>query len=250
MRSKLLETEFKLWLETVPEQRSLLVEVLHWFHYRPAALKRSWAREETITWELLRVFEILPQTIFLRPVLRHLAGLSAEARKAIDPLLAARSIIITRYPSLKLTGSKRNCRSDIGFGLDDGPSVWVEAKTAPFKNADLQAQLLQQQKALANIFTQQPIVIITLLPWDVVLPDIPNISWNQLAELLEQSIITLANTLPEEYRSGYDRLATEMLGRIRSHPNKITGSILSPNNSLHRTHPRAPRSARRPPVRR
>jgi hypothetical protein len=54
MKVKRATTEFDLWKETLAEQRSFLVEVLHWFHYRPAALKRSWAREEAITWELLR----------------------------------------------------------------------------------------------------------------------------------------------------------------------------------------------------
>src|SRR5204863_2247678 len=53
-----------------------------------------------------------------------------------------------------------------------------------------------------------------------------------------------------DYSSGYQLVATEMLGRIRSHPNRIIDNMVSPNNSLHLTHPRVPRSARRPAVRR
>ncbi|MGH9856788.1 MAG: hypothetical protein ACRD4B_02990, partial [Acidobacteriota bacterium] len=113
----------------------------------------------------------------------------------------------------------------------------------------LQTQLVQQQKALINIFPKRPTAVITLLPWDITLSGIPNISWSRLSEFLEHSIERL-RTLPKEYSSGYIALASEMLARIRSHPNKIVEHIVSPNNSFHRTHPRAPRFARRPAVRR
>lgn len=222
MGSKVSDTEFALWQETKPEHRSFLVEVLHWFHYRPSALKRSWAREEALTWELLRALEILPQTVFLRPILHELGNLSTQAHKAIEPLLAAREISITRYPSLKLSGGKRNCRSDLGFGLAEGPRVWIEAKTAPFKDADLCAQILQQQKALEKIFPRSPVVIITLLPWGRTLPGIANIAWSHLAELFQVGVEALRKRLPaDEYRAGYEHVALEMIGRIRSHPNKI-----------------------------
>jgi hypothetical protein len=232
MRSKLPKTEFALWLETVPEHRSFLVEALHWFHYRPAALKRSWAREETLTWELLRAFEILPQSIFQRPFLEHLATLSPETNRAVAPLLAAGQVTVTKYPSLKLAGLKRNCRSDIGFGLEDGATVWIEAKTAPFNKAELRVQVIQQQKALAKIFPETPIAIITLLPWNIALPGIANIAWSYMADLLKQSVAALRKVLPDEFRAGYEHIALELLGRIRSHPNNIAETLMSRNQKV------------------
>jgi len=152
--------------------------------------------------------------------------------KAIEPLLAARDITITRYPSLRLVGAKRNCRSDIGLGLGDGPTVWIEAKTAPLKDADLREQLIQQQKALKHIFPQSAIAVITLLPWQRVLPGIPNLPWSRLAELLCNGVDAMRGALPDrQYRAGYEQLAIEIIGRIRSHPNHIVESLPSPNKS-------------------
>ena len=226
------DSEFAIWLNTTPEQRSLLVEVLHWFHYRPSALKRSWAREEAITWELLRALELLPQSHFLRPILHELARISSKSQQAIEPLLAARDITITRYPSLKLAGGKRNCRSDIGLGLSGGPTVWVEAKTAPFKDTDLRNQLIQQQQALKRIFPQSATTVITLLPWGRALQGIPNITWSHLAELLQNGVEKMREAMPDrEYRAGYEQLAIETIGRIRSHPNRIAENLPPPDKS-------------------
>ena len=250
MDMKVIDNERVLWLQAAPEQRSFLTEVLHWYRFRPAALKRSWAREEALTWELLRTLEILPQSVFLRPVLQHLRNISPETRSAIDPLLAGDRILVSRYPLLGLSGAKSKCRSDIGFGLASRCTVWIEAKTAPFRNVDLQAQLLQQKKALAKLFPELPTVVITLLPWNVTLSGTPNISWSSIAEQLEKCLLTFQIAIPNDYSSGYQLVATEMLGRIRSHPNRIIDNMVSPNNSLHLTHPRVPRSARRPAVRR
>jgi hypothetical protein len=132
MTGKRKDTEVAYWRTTSPEQRSYLVEVLHWFYYRTPALKRSWAREEALTWELLRALEVLPQSLFVRPLIQTIRGLAAELQPAADCLLKSPRIHVCRYPSLGLSGRKRNCRGDIGFGLDEVPLVWLEAKTARF----------------------------------------------------------------------------------------------------------------------
>jgi len=222
MSTKPKDTEFALWEATVPDQRSFLVEVLHWFHYRHPALKRSWAREEVMTWELLQALEMLPQSLFLRPLLRHIAGLSDETNRAIAPLLASSNITVTRYPSLKLRGTKRNCKSDIGFGLSDGPTIWVEAKTAPFNDAALREQVAQQRQALAILLPSTPTAIVTLLPRRFELSGIANIGWHTLATLFETGVAALRSALPtNDYRAGYEKLAVELIQRIYSHPNEL-----------------------------
>lgn len=222
MQMKPSDSEFTLWLGTSPDQRSFLIEVLHWFYYRPAALKQSWVREEALTWELLRALEVLPQSLFLRPILAHLASLSLETRAALKPLLTTKRVTITRYPSLKLAGAKRNSRSDIGVGLAGGPTVWIEAKTAPFKERVFRAQLFQQREALTRIFPNKPTAVITLLPSGMSVPGFGNISWSVLADLLERGITDLRTALPNnDYHAGYEHVALETVRRIRSHPNKI-----------------------------
>ena len=91
------DTEFAHWLLTVPEQRSFLVEVLHWFHYRATALKRAWTKEEVLTWELLRALELLPQSMFLMPLLYGIAELSSDSKAAVLPLLSAERVGVFRY---------------------------------------------------------------------------------------------------------------------------------------------------------
>lgn len=222
MSGKPKDTEVSLWKTTFPEQRSFLVEVFHWFHFRLPALKRSWAREEVMTWELLHALETLPQSLFLRPILGHIAGLSDEANKAIAPLLASSNITITRYPSLKLHGVKKNCKSDIGFGLSDGPTVWVEAKTASFREVELREQLEQQRQALTTLLPSTPTAIVTLLPFGFELSGVANIDWRTLAKFFETGVTALRAALPvDDYRIGYEKMAVELIQRIYSHPNEI-----------------------------
>lgn len=226
MTNKPMHTEFALWSDTLPEQRSFLVEVLHWFHYRPRALKRSWSREEVLTWELIRALELLPQRFFAIPLLAHLAELSPESRAAISPLLTAERVTISRYPSLRLAGTKRNCRSDIGIGLTTSPTVWIEAKTARFKVDALRSQLLQQQSALAAIYPNTPTVLATLLPDAKALDDFPNVSWNSVCTILESGMRSLQATITDsDLTLGYIVLARELTDRIRSHPNRNKGWI-------------------------
>jgi hypothetical protein len=219
------DTEFAHWLATSSGQRSYLVEVLHWFHYRTTALKRSWTKEEVLTWELLRSMELLPQSMFLQPLLCSISALSSEAETAVTPLLLVTHVTVYRYPSLQLKGSKRNCRSDIGFGLAEGPTVWVEAKTARFKVQDLREQLEQQREALSASLQSLPTALVTLLPAFQAVPGIPNLSWHEVMRVFEAGVVALRSTVTnEDIRRGYETLAIEMIQRITSHPNGIVGT--------------------------
>ncbi len=210
------------WLATKLEQRSFLVQVLHWFHFRPARLERSWVSEEVLTWELLRTLELLPQSVFLTPLLQVVSALSPEAQRAVSPLLAVGRIKVFQYPSLQMEGLKKNCRSDIGFGLPLGPTVWLEAKTASFNANTFRQQLDQQRKALSSQFPTVPTALITLLPDRDALPEVPNLSWGSVSTALRTAIEKLSATgLIDDIRYGYERLAIELANRIESHPNRI-----------------------------
>lgn len=216
------DTENAHWRGTCAAQRSYLVEVLHWFHYRTPALKRSWAREEALTWELLRALEILPQSLFLRPLLRAIGQLSPQAEAAADFLLRSSRVNVFRYPSLKLSGNKRNCRGDIGFGVGELPSVWLEAKTAKFQSDKFRAQLAQQGDAMGGMLDGRPSVLVTLLPSPWALDHTPNLSWQRVREVFENGFSALQQELPDPVlRHGYEVLAHELIQRIDSHPNGL-----------------------------
>lgn len=214
--------EATLWHGTTPEQRSFLGQVLHWFHFRPRALKGAWMLEEPLTWELYRALDLLPRTLFVNPLLSQLGELDLAVEAAVAPLLSCQDLVITPYPSLGLTGAKSNCRSDLGFGIGSSPRLWIEAKTAPFRNLDILEQLRAQQLALQSLSPSEKIAVVALVPSKSILRDWPSLPWRALAESLEFGLVRLRGAIAEaELRSGYERLATEMIGRSKSHPKRI-----------------------------
>jgi hypothetical protein len=179
-----------------------------------------------LTWELLRALELLPQSIFIRPLLIQLSGLTPKTNEVIAPLLSAERLSVTYYPSLKLSGSKRNCRSDIGIGLLESPTIWIEAKTARFKSEDLRSQLDQQKQALERIFPDTPTLLATLLPDSKALHDVPNISWDSVCAILKSGIGNLCEFgLEDDITHGYTLIARELIDRIQSHPNRHAGWV-------------------------
>ena len=225
MTKPVADTEFALWADADPRQKSHLVQILHWFHYRPNRLKASWRQEEVLTWELLRALEVLPQSLFLARLLRVLASSSTRVDAAVKSLGEGR-VKVTPYPSLELTGGKRNCKSDIGLGLDGRPTIWIEAKTASFRASDLENQLRQQESAMTVLFPDAPNALVTLLPAPRALNSFPNISWDDVLAALracEQEIpLAIPNT---ELSYGYRLLASELAERIVSHPNRAKGWV-------------------------
>ena len=214
--------EMTLWRGTTPEQRSFLGQVLHWFHFRPRALKGAWMLEEPITWELYRALDLLPRSLFVNPLLRRLGELDPVVESAVAPLLSCQDLVITPYPSLELTGAKSNCRSDLGLGIGLSPRLWIEAKTAPFKHLDLLEQLRAQQLALQSLSPSEKVAVVALVPSDSLLKEWPSLPWSALAVALESGRTHLRGAIADPgLRSGYERLATEMIDRIKSHPKGI-----------------------------
>ncbi len=225
MSNPATDTEFKLWAEADPRQKSYVVQILHWFHYRPTRLKASWKQEEVLTWELLRALEILPQRLFLRPLLHRLASRNEQVEMAVQSFGESR-IKVTPYPSLELSGSKRNCKSDIGLGLDGRPTIWIEAKTASFRASDLEAQLRQQESSMTSLFPDTPNALVTLLPAAHALSTFPNLSWDDVLSALRSCERELPLAIPDsELSHGYGLLALELAGRIEMHPNRVKGWV-------------------------
>jgi len=225
MTNPALDTEFKLWAEADQRQKSYVVEILHWFHYRPTRLKASWKQEEVLTWELLRALDVLPQRLFLRPLLERIAASSTRADAAVRQLGNGR-VEVTPYPSLELPGSKRNCKSDIGLGSSGRPTIWIEAKTARFKASDLEAQLEQQQAAMASLLPDTPNVLVTLLPTPRALNSFPNLSWDDVLGALKSFERNIPVAIADRDLShGYRLLALELAKRIESHPNRAKGWV-------------------------
>lgn len=220
-----VETEFKLWAEADARQKSYVVQILHWFHYRPTRLRASWKQEEVLTWELIRALDVLPQGLFLRPLLKRIASLSPQAEAVVRSLGEGR-IAITPYPSLELSGSKRNCKSDIGIGGKGRPTLWIEAKTASFKAADLEFQLRQQEASMAAMMPEVQKLLITLLPKARALDTLPNLSWDDVLDALRSCERAVVAALPQpDLSDGYRMLTTELAERIESHPNREKGWV-------------------------
>ena len=218
-------TEFSLWASVDERQKSFVVQVLHWFHYRPTRLRASWTQEEVLTWELVRALDLLPQRLFLRPLLDQIASLSEEAKAAVRHLDGAR-VRITPYPTLGLGGGKRNCKSDIGLGRDgEQPCIWIQAKTASFKPADLDRQLRLQESAMAQLMPDACRLLITLVPAQRALGDFPNISWEDVCTALQSCEGELARLADSDLSYGYRALAGELRQRIESHPNREKGWV-------------------------
>jgi hypothetical protein len=222
----LTDSEFKLWAALDPRQKSYTVEVLHWFRYRPQALRASWTREEVLTWELLRALEVLPRSLFLRSILAKIVEANEAVSVSIQPLLDSDRVRVTPYPSLGLAGGKRNCRSDIGLGLDGMPTVWIEAKTASFKASDLKEQLEQQASAMAALLPGRATALITLLPSHRALSGFPNLSWGDVEEALRFSELRIGELIPDaSLAHGYCLIARELRKRIATHPNREKGWV-------------------------
>ena len=225
MNDPTTDTEFKLWADADLRQKSYVVQILHWFHYRPARLKASWKQEEVLTWELIRALDILPQRLFLRPLLHRLASNSSQVDVALRSL-GERRIKITPYPSLELSGNKRNCKSDIGLGSDGRPTVWIEVKTASFRASDLETQLKQQEASMTLLLQDTPRALITLLPEPRALSTFPNLSWDDVLAVLRSCEHEVPSEIPDpELSYGYCLLASELAERIESHPNRAKGWV-------------------------
>lgn len=214
-------SERELWNGAHAGQKSFLVEVLHWYHFRTPALRGSWRTEEALTWELIRALQLLPKPILLRPLLDRLVLLGGETAAAARPLLEA-GVEVEPYPSLGYVDERPNCRSDVGLRARGHSRIWLEAKTRSFSAEDLSAQLAEQRAALSRIAPDEPTAVVALLPSRLAAAFRPCLTWGDVLAALEEGLAGLPCLLPErDVRRGYELVARELADRIRTHPNGI-----------------------------
>ena len=213
--------ETDAWAALQNGQKSRFVRALHFFHFRPNQLARSWKREEVITWELLAALQILPRAFFLGDLLKRIALRAPDVKEICSSLLhGLHTIEIEEYPSLELLGKFRNRKSDIGFRLYDSPRLWLEAKTISVTPTTLLPQLADQKAALKSLCAGKPHAVIALLPQSQTSIDWPTIHWKSVVASLDFCIKSLEAT-DINYSRGYIEIAKELKNRIYSHPEKI-----------------------------
>jgi len=217
------ENEVDAWGRLSIKQKSFVVRVLNWFHFRRPQIGKSWTREEVLTWEMLRALTILPRRVFLGPLLEEIGQRSPSLQILTQHLLAKLgSVEIDEYPSLKLPGALQNRRSDIGLRHPDGTRLWLEAKTFAVSLKDLHKQLADQQKAISLLCDKKASQVIALVPsvdrhlaW-------PSIRWAEVAKVLQEAQQRLDGTRSVAGdMDGYKLVARELCDRILTHPSRI-----------------------------
>lgn len=216
----------KVNYENAPtEAKSFLVQVLHWHHFRPRTLKNSWTKEEPLTWELFRALDLLPRRMFLARFLRAVAACETSAARAVAALThSPDDVVVEPFPLLRLPGNKAKRRADIGFGLSDGPHLWIEVKVRSGDVGSLRRQLDDEREALRDISPHEPTAVVAVVPQSLVEAFPDALSWYRVCDCLTDGLADLSSQgLPHDIISGYERLATEMLARVQSHvPTLVT----------------------------
>ena len=166
------------------------------------------------------------QQFFARRLVQKISSLGRLAHDSAMPILDLERIVVTRYPPFRPGGGKRNCKSDLGLGSAELPSIWIEAKTAKFRREDLREQLLQQAKAMKDLYPQAQTCLVTLVPTSRSLEEFPNISWDDVVLVMTNGINLLEESrLPFDIVYGYRTIARELIDRIESHPNRVDGWV-------------------------
>ena len=205
-------------------QKSYVVRILNWFHFRPKQLAHSWTREEVLTWELYRAMDVLPRRFFLATLLDRIGLQNPELHSLTKKFSSHfRQLKVEAYPSLQLKGALRNRRSDIEIIHPDGSHIWFEAKTVSMSSNALEGlhqQIADQQKALDSISEGKASKVIALVPTNTVMNMVPSLNWTDVMDVLEKTISELNYAENQDF-DGYRLIAHELHERIRTHPNKI-----------------------------
>jgi hypothetical protein len=226
MPTRTTDNEVSAWSATVPGQRSFVVRLLHWFHFRPAQLSRSWKKEEVLTWELLQCLHLLPRSCFLGPLLSQIELAAPETVTVVARLKSNLGAVeIDEYPSLGLNGHLQNRRADIGFCLRPSPVLWVEAKTLETSLQDLHQQLSDEYDALCSLPGISMARLVALLPSRQPHPAWPSIYWSDIVAVLDgcrKQLLSLS--LDPDISRGYVLLAGELRDRILSHEYELVAN--------------------------
>ncbi len=209
------QNEGTLWDQKIDERnKTYLTSVLHFFYYRKNKLSKSWEKEETLTWELMRALEIIPDKYFLAKFLsytRNEIDFSSDCILVLEGGLE--SIEIHDYPRLGLTGRRKKAASDIEFSNENG-CLWIEAKTTPTSENKLMEQIEDQRDALEKKYDDKYTSIIGLVPKSQSINE-PHLTWNDMVSILDEGYQELdESSIDTAVARGYLKIMDELRGRI------------------------------------
>ena len=216
------DKETVLYQQAPVEAKSYLVQVFHKSHFKPSNLKKSWTKEEPLTWELYHALELLPRNTFLRPFVEAIGTIDTKQQNAVALLLSDMDkLVLTPYPLLRLSGNKRNSRSDLGFGFEEDPRLWIEVKTRRWRPHEVLQQIAAQEQALL-CQANGPSSVVALVPQGLSQKVPRSLSWVVVRDVFRNGLKELkASDLSSDFLRGYVTVAEELLGRIESHEPRL-----------------------------
>jgi hypothetical protein len=213
------------WERAPKAAKSFLVCAFHQQHFKPSNLKKSWTKEEPLTWELYRALELLPRRCFLLPFLNAVAGASAAATSVVEELVRdLDQLRLSAFPSMGLGGNKRNRRADLGVGFLNDPRLWIEVKTRRFAPEELRQQLIDEEQALRRLTDGGLVAVVALVPESFRTKVRKSLSWKTVHTLFQRGVVRLSTAdVPKDVLRGHFICAEELVGRIGSHvPELVT----------------------------
>ncbi|MFH1311053.1 MAG: hypothetical protein ABIH65_01465 [Nanoarchaeota archaeon] len=202
--------ESKDWKKLDEKEKSYTVRVLNWFHFRTN--RQSWLKEETITWELVRLLQIIPYEYLLKNFLIKIKEKNTSISKIIDLIISEiNNAKIEPYPYLRLKGNKNKSRSDIEIKTDNS-CLWIEVKTQLIKEKLLLNQINKQINS-PNFIKNKNKAIIVLIPENQEYSK-EKITWREIFIILEESYKSIKSKNNKILR-GYELMLEEIINRIR-----------------------------------
>ena len=196
------------WRELNEKEKSYAVRIINWFHFRKT--NRSWLKEETITWELIRLLQIIPSEYLLRNFLIKIKEKNPSINKIINSITdELNTVKIEPYPSLGLEGIKKKSRSDIGIETINF-RLWIEVKTQI--DGKLNGQIKKQMTS-PSFKKDKNGAIVALIPENQDYGQ-EKITWNDVFNVIEESYKSIKNQNNKTLR-GYELMLEEMISRIK-----------------------------------
>jgi len=216
INKKIMEhNEKREWDNLNSENKSYTTNVLHCFTYRPKWIRKSWIKEEVITWELIRALEILPRIYFLKNLLVLINKKNPSCSNICNNLINdLDKIKIEPYPRRGEKGIEYKQKSDIELSFGDN-CLWIEAKVGLWNKEDIVREI-RGEKDSPNLNKYQNNEIIALLPESQDYDGL-RISWREISKSFEKANKTLESDFKDiSIIPGYLKISRELIGRINT----------------------------------
>ena len=204
-----MTNESEDWKNLKEEEKSYTVRVLNWFHFKNN--RQSWLKEEVITWELIRLLQIVPSKCLLKNLLIKIKDKNSSINKIINSIIdEIDTIKVEPYPLLGLNGNKKKSRSDIGIETERF-GLWIEVKTQIINEEKLKEQI-KKQKISPYFNKDKSRAIISLIPENQNYKE-EKITWNNLLDVIKESYKSIKNENNKMF-GGYETMLKELINRI------------------------------------